>query len=295
MAEVKKMLKMESKVTLCAVQMEPQIGYKEKNIARSLELIEEAADHGANIIILPELCTTGYMFHNRQEAYEAAELVPEGSACVKWAEIAKRKNVYIAAGITELEKGGLRCYNSAVLIGPTGHMGTYRKLHLWGDEKLFFEPGDLGLPVFETPYGRIGMLICYDMWFFEAFRLLALKGADVVCCPSNWIDGPPAELRTMGPHMAMANATANHIFVVGADRIGTERGCTYPGRSLIVGPSGWYKAGPASDDKEEIIYAEVNLMEARRLNRSSMNVIFRDRRIDLYDEMLGSGETPVPR
>ena len=197
--------------------------------------------------------------------------------------------MYIVAGITELGEDNIRCYNTAVLIGPDGYIGKHRKLHLWCDDKIFFEPGDLGYQVFETPIGRIAMLVCFDMWYFENWRILKLMGADIVCCPTNWVDIPPAELRTMGTHLAMVNANCNSLFAIAADRIGLERGCKFPGRSCIVGPDGWFRAGLASDDKEEVLTATVNLMEARRLNWNAMNVVLRDRRTDLYAEDLGSG------
>ena len=285
----------ESMVTLAAIQMEPKLGCKEENVAKTLEMIREAAQKGANLITLPELCNTGYMFNSRQEVYDCAELVPGGPTCTAWEEIDKELNVYLVAGITEVDADGVRCFNTAVLIGPNGYIGKHRKLHLWYDDKIFFEPGDLGYQVFQTPIGRIGMLICFDMWYFEDFRLLALKGADIVCCPTNWVDIPPEELHTLGPYLCMVNASCNNIFVVAADRIGTERGCTFPGMSAITGPEGWFRAGKASFDKEEILTATVNLMEARRLNWNPMNVVFRDRRTDLYDAALGSGEAILPR
>ena len=285
----------ESMVTLAAVQMEPKLGCKDENVKKSLDKIREAAAGGANLITLPELCNTGYMFNSRQEVYECAELVPGGPTCSAWEKIAHELGVYIVAGITEVDPDGVRCFNTAVLIGPDGYIGKHRKLHLWCDDKIFFEPGDLGYQVFQTPIGRIGMLICFDMWFFEDFRLLALKGADIVCCPTNWVDIPPTDTHTLGPYLALVNASCNNIFVVAADRIGKERDCVFPGRSCIVGPEGWYRAGMASPDQEEILTARVNLMESRRLNWNPMNVVHRDRRTDLYDAALGSGIDIMPR
>jgi predicted amidohydrolase len=283
----------ESMITLAAIQMEPRIGYKEANVRRSLEMINEGADKGAKFLVLPELCNTGYMFNSREELYAVAEKIPEGPTTQAWVKLAAKRKLYIVAGIAELAADGIRCYNSCVLIGPDGYIGTHRKLHAWCDEKVFFEAGDLGFQVFETPIGRVSMLICYDMWFFENFRILARKGADIVCCPTNWVDIPPSV--TAGPVLAQTNSGCNSIFIVAADRVGVERGCHFPGRSVIMGPEGWHRAQMGSDDKEEILIAEVNLMEARRLNWNPMNVVFRDRRTDLYDDMLGSGEKPLPR
>jgi predicted amidohydrolase len=295
MVETEKLVNKESMVTLSAVQFEPRIGYKEENVKRSIGLINEAADKGANLIVLPEMCNTGYMFNTRAEAFEVAEKIPEGPTTKAWMKAANDRNVYVVAGIGELAEDGNSCYNSAVLVGPDGFIGRHRKLHLWCDDKVFFEPGNLGYQVFNTPIGRIAMIICFDMWYFENFRILAMMGADIVCCPTNWVDGVPEDLRTLGPNLCLVNASCNNIFIVAADRIGVERGCGFPGLSCIVGPEGWYRAGQASRDKEEILTATVNLMEARRLNWNPMNVVLRDRRTDLYDAMLGSGMPIMPR
>ena len=295
MVEQKKLVNQESMVTLAAVQFEPKIGCKEENVKRSIELINEAADKGANLIVLPELANTGYMFNTRQECFELCEKIPEGSTTQAWMKVAKERGVYIAAGIGEMSEDGTKLYNSAVLVGPDGYIGTHRKLHLWHDEMLFFEPGDLSYQVFHTPIGRIGMLVCYDMWHPESFRILGCMGADVICCSANWVDGVPVKLRTLGHLVSLINANCNSLFVVAADRIGTERGCPFVGMSCIAAPEAEFRSGPASTDQEEIIYATVNLMEARRLNWNDMNVVFRDRRTDVYDEMLGTGLPRQPR
>jgi predicted amidohydrolase len=162
---------------------------------------------------------------------------------------------------------------------------------LWNEEVLYFEPGDLGFPVFQTPIGRIGVAICYDGWFPETFRLCALQGADIVCVPTNWVPIPgQAEGRqAMANILAMGAAHSNSMFIACADRVGTERGQPFEGQSLIVNYTGWPVAGPASRDSEEIVLAEVNLSEARRMrNWNAFNQVLRDRRTDVYDEMLGS-------
>jgi predicted amidohydrolase len=189
------------------------------------------------------------------------------------------------------ERDGAKLFNSAVLIGPNGYIGTFRKVHLWNEENLYFEPGDLGFPVFHTAIGRIGMAICYDGWFPETYRLAALQGADIVCVPTNWvpIPGQAPGREAMANILAMAAAHSNSIYIACADRVGTERGQPFEGQSLIVGHTGWPVAGPASRDEEEILIADVALGEARRArNWNAFNQVLRDRRSDLYDEMLGS-------
>ena len=143
---------------VASVQMAPAIGEVAANVARSIELAEEAAGQGARLVVLPELANTGYMFASREEAYALAEPVPEGPSSRAWIALAERLGIYLVAGIAE--RCGDRLYNSALIAGPQGYIGTYRKLHLWGDENLYFEAGDLGLPVFHTELGRLGVAIC---------------------------------------------------------------------------------------------------------------------------------------
>lgn len=282
-----------SAITIACIQMEPSFGDTAANVEVSVRRIAEAADNGARLIVLPELANTGYVFATREEAFALAEAVPDGPSSRRWMEVAAARNLYIVAGITE--RDGQSLYNSAVVIGPSGHIGTYRKMHLWGQENLFFEPGDRGFPVFATPIGRIGVAICYDGWFPETFRLQALQGADIVCVPTNWvpIPGQAPDREAMANILVMAAAHSNSIFIAAADRVGTERGQPFVGQSLIASYTGWPAAGPASRDREEIIYAEVDLGEARRKrNWNDFNQILRDRRTDVYAEMLGS---TVPR
>ena len=223
----------ESAVTIACIQMEPIVAEKAKNVAKSLAMMERAADHGARLIVLP--------------------------------------------------------------LGPDGYIGTFRKVHLWNQENLFFEPGNLGVPVFKTPIGRIATFICYDGWFPESFRLCALQGADIICIPTNWvpIPGQATGREAMANVLVMAGAHSNSVFVAAADRVGIERGQPFVGQSLIVSYTGWPIAGPASPDREEIVYAEANLADARRKrNWNEYNQVLRDRRTDVYDEMLGTTLTP---
>lgn len=283
-------------IGVASIQMAPAIGEVAANVARSIELAEEAAARGARLVVLPELANTGYMFESREEAYALAEPVPEGPSSRAWIELAGRLGIYLVAGIAE--RCGDCLYNSALVAGPQGYIGTYRKLHLWGDENLYFEAGDLGLPVFHTELGRLGVAICYDGWFPEVYRLLALRGADLVAVPTNWVpmpgqtpDGP-----AMAHALAIAGAHSNGLTVVCADRVGVERGQPFVGRSLIVGSQGWTAAGPASADREEILLAAVDLKAARRGRQlNAFNHVLRDRRRDVYDERLGAADAPSQR
>ena len=283
----------EAAVRIACVQMEPIVGEKDRNVGRSIEMIEEAADKGATLVVLPELCNSGYVFDTREEAFALSEEIPEGPTCQAWAGVASKHGLHIVAGIDERDGDAL--YNSSVVIGPHGYVGTFRKVHLWNKENLFFEPGNLGFPVFKTPIGRIGTFICYDGWFPESYRLCALQGADIVCVPTNWvpIPGQDENREAMANILAMAAAHSNSLFIAAADRIGTERQQPFIGQSIIVSYTGWPVSGPASPDKEEIIYADVNLSDARRKrNWNEYNQVLRDRRTDLYNEMLGASSAP---
>ena len=173
-------------IVVACIQMQPAFGNVAANVGHSLELIDQAASHGANLVVLPELANTGYMFASREEAFSLAEQIPGGPSVAAWAERAARHGMHIVAGITE--RSGPDLYNSAVVIGPEGYIGTFRKVHLWNEENLFFEPGDLGFPVFHTPIGRIGVAICYDGWFPETFRLHARCRAPIssACRPTGF-------------------------------------------------------------------------------------------------------------
>ena len=283
------MNKQQNIVKIACVQMKPVVGEKEKNLWRSIQAIEEAATQGARLIVLPELCNSGYVFKDRDEAWDLSELVPNGATYQAWSDVAAKHQIYLVAGINERE--GDRLYNSAVVISPKGYIGTYRKVHLWNEENLIFEPGNLGFPVFETEIGKIGTLICYDGWFAESYRLSALQGADIICIPTNWvpIPGQVENREAMANILVMAAAHTNSVFIAAADRVGVERKQPFIGQSLIVSHTGWPIGGPASPDKEEIIYAEANLANAKQKRQwSKYNHIIGDRRIDLYDRMLGA-------
>lgn len=294
--EKKRVLGKESPVKVAAIQFEPIFGQVKDNVAKTLKLINEAADNGANVMVLPELCNTGYVFNSKEEAYSLAEAVPDGETTQAWMKVAKERHLYIAAGITEQD--GIDLFNSAVLVGPNGYIGTHRKVTLWNEEKLFFEPGNRGNQVFHTEIGRLAMMICYDMWFPEQWRNCAVAGADLVLVPTNWVTfaGLPNDEKNFGIYLGMAAAHVNGFFVACADRVGTERGCPFPGRSLIIANNGVPIVGPIGD-KPETIYADINLMDARKLNYNDYNNPIRDRRVDLWGNMLGdpTNEKALPR
>lgn len=270
---------------IACVQMEPRIGEKAENIARSVAFIKEAADNGAELVVLPELANTGYVFESLEEATGLSEPIPDGETTRIWAETAAKRGLHIVAGITE--RAGDVLYNSAVLVGPSGYIGTYRKMHLWGDEKKVFAHGDLGFPVYDTALGRLGIGICYDGWFPEMYRLQALAGAQVICVPTNWVPmpGQPADQPAMANTLTMAAAHSNGLVIACADRIGVERGQPFEGQSLIVDRTGWPLAR-AGKTGETIIYADVTVGGGQGKVGADNNVLA-DRRTDVYAELLG--------
>lgn len=280
----------ESLVKVAALQMEPHIGNKDRNVEETLKIIDEAGQKGAELMVLPELCNTGYLFNSRKEAFALAEEVPDGPTTEEWISAAKKHNAYICAGITEREDNHL--YNSVVVVGPEGYIGTYRKTHLWNEEKLWFEPGDLGFPVFSLPFGKIGCRICYDIWFPEVTRILVTQGADIICDSTNWVVVDPLQTKKKptAAYSAQQMSLMNAVYSVCADRVGAERGCTFIGSSCITDPGGGFVAGPGSTDDTEIVMAEINLMLARYRHWSDFNNPLTDRRTDLYDEYLGYDE-----
>ena len=270
-------------VRVACCQMAPEVGRKADNLARSADFIERAAAGGANVIVLPELCSSGYVFESRAEAFALADGYDDGDSTTRWAALARRLGVYVVAGFAE--RAGDRLFNAAAVVGPRGRVGLFRKVHLWGDENLFFSPGDLGFPVFATEYGTLGVGICYDGWFPEFYRAVALKGAELVCVPTNWvpIPGQDPQREAMANILTMASAHTNSICIAAADRVGCERGQPFIGQSLIVSHTGWPVAGPASVSDEQILYADLDLAQARRARRwNDFNQVLRDRRPDAY-------------
>lgn len=270
-------------VRVACCQMAPEVGNKADNLARSADFVERAAAGGANVIVLPELCSSGYVFESRAEARALADGYDDGASTTHWAALAQGLGVYVVAGFAE--RTGDRMFNAAAVLGPKGRVGLFRKVHLWGDENLFFSPGDLGFPIFATDHGTLGVGICYDGWFPEFYRAVALKGAELVCVPTNWvpIPGQDPQREAMANILTMAAAHTNSICIAAADRVGTERGQSFIGQSLIVSHTGWPVAGPASASNEEILYADLDLAEARRARRwNDFNQVLRDRRPDAY-------------
>jgi predicted amidohydrolase len=287
-------------VRVAVAQFEPRVGVEnlKANGLAVEERIRAAAEAGAGLIVLPELATTGYVFESRDEAFAHAEAVPDGRTVQAFAGLAAEHNVYIVGCV--VEQAGAKLFDTAILVGPDGYIGRYRKTHLWNTEKLWFTPGDEGFSVFDTRIGRIGLLVCWDIWFPETARIVTQLGADIICIPTGWVWTPPplydASGVCMAAHLTITAAHANNVFIATADRIGVERGAGFMGNSLIAGTSGWPIDRIAGPDEDTIIYADVDLTAARTAPIwNQLNDLHRDRRTDLYDQMLGYRGAALPR
>ncbi len=239
---------------VAAIQYEPTLGEKEKNVRDLLRLVEEAAQQSARLIVVPEMATTGYCWESREEIAPHVEPIP-GPTASRFQELATRFNCYITLSMPEVDPHTNVYYNSAVLLGPAGIVGTYRKIHSFISEPRWARDGDLGMPVWETPLGRLSCLICMDACYFEAARLPALHGADVLLFPTNWLE-------EKSPSTCwMARAFENGVYFVAANRYGLERGAQFSGGSCIINPDGSLQA--YIDDGEGIVYGEVDLRQSR--------------------------------
>ena len=268
-------------VRVAACQVSLRVGEDARNRATALEAIFSAAAAGASVIILPELTPSGYVFESAAEARAAAEPAG-GPAVAEWAAAAASRGVVIVGGFAELGEDGL-LYNSAALVDPGGLRAVYRKAHLWDAESDFFAPGTAPPPVVDTAFGRIAMMICYDAEFPEWVRRPALAGADLLAVPTNW----PAEPVPPGerPNVVLnvqAAAFANRMFVAAACRVGTERGVSWVGGSLVAGPAGYPLAGPAGAEDPVLVIADCDLARARDKATGPRNDALADRRPALY-------------
>lgn len=256
------------------VQFRPVFGAPERNLACALDLIDSVE---ADLIVLPELFTSGYQFTAAREVRELAESVPDGPTVRALAQAARAKNLWIVAGVAE--RAGRDCYNSAVVVGPRGWRGTYRKVHLFFEEKRWFVPGAGPFPVYDIGGARVGVMVCFDWFFPEVARALALAGADVIAHPANLV-------LPYCPEAMITRCLENRVFAVTANRIGAEarggrRRLTFIGQSEIVAPDGrvLVRAG-AEDSRVGLATLDLRAARDKRLNR--YNHLLRDRRAALY-------------
>ncbi|MFQ6032832.1 MAG: nitrilase-related carbon-nitrogen hydrolase [Candidatus Zixiibacteriota bacterium] len=255
------------------MQFSPLFGRKEKNVERVINPLRGAK---ADLLVLPELFSTGYLFLNEEELRRSAESIPDGPTVSRFLKLAKKENTNLVFGIAE--RADDRLFNSSVLVTPKGECFVYRKLHLFDREKHLFSPGDKELEVFDIGEAKVGMMICFDWIFPEVARILALKGADIICHPSNLIL----------PYCQDAMITRcieNRVFAITSNRTGREkRGnqeLIFTGNSQIVDPKGRILA-KANAKEEEVCVIEIDPSWAEDKMVTPNNHILEDRRTDFY-------------
>lgn len=267
---------------VAAVQLAPVVGEVAANAATVRAALDAVPDD-VDVVVLPELATSGYVFRDAAEA-RASALPATDATLSDWASTASRlasgAGGVVVGGFAELGDDGA-VYNSAAVVDAGGVIGVYRKVHLWDGEKECFTPGSEPPLVVDTPHGRIGVAICFDMEFPEWTRLAALDGADVLAVPTNWpyVERPAGE-RAPEVQIAMAAARVNRMAIVCADRCGTERGVDWNEGTSIVDPDGWVRAetGPGAG----MVVADLDLVAARDKTLTPRADLFGDRRPDLY-------------
>lgn len=262
---------------IACCQVAPVFGDLAANTALIVEQIRTAAAAGADVIVLPELVTSGYMFNDADEARSLA--VPAtAESFADW--IAAAGDAVVTGGFPESGPDGL-LYNSAVLLDGSGVLAFYRKSHLWDREKLIFTPGSEVPTVVATRHGAIAVMVCYDLEFPELTRPVALAGAELIAAPVNW----PLFPRPDGEHPgevinAMATARASKVAVACCDRTGVERGQPWTEGSAVVSPDGWVLAAAGSG--AGIAIADVDLTVTHDKSLTEHVDLFGDRRPELY-------------
>jgi predicted amidohydrolase len=268
--EIKEVVSM-PKIKVAAVQTYSHLGQSEKNLASVLANITDAVRNGAKFVVFPECMNAGYVWEDQAHALSVSDTIP-GEFTGAIGKLCKQHDVYVAIGMSE--KDGNDVYNSVALIGPDGLIGKYQKNFLFDFDPFYFTKGTTGYPVFDTPIGKIGLFICADARIPEGARMLALKGAEIICHITNSTTHEQHELHEP------ARANENELWLVCADKAGTEEGLTYPGFSQIIHPEGDIVVR-GSQFNHEIIYAEVDT-EVVAAVRQRGDSLMRGRRPSTY-------------
>jgi len=262
-----------------------------ENADSTCAAIERAADDGADVVILPELAASGYVLDGEALRSVAESVDSPGLVLTAWQQAAVRHQVAIIGGFAECDQD--RLYNAAVTISPDGSIASvYRKLHLFGREHGCFHPGDHGLPVVQVNGLNIGVLVCYDLRFVEAMRILAARGAELIAVPTAWVAGfdrsPTSKGMIRQVEGAIVQANLNQVYVACADTVGALHDQVFLGRSVAIDPFGEMLVGPLSHDQQQQATFTVDLdhLMAARHRGASINP-WENRRVDVYGHDLG--------
>ena len=264
---------------VAGVQLNPNIASKEENVNRTVEFIKEAADHNARLIVFPECAITGYIFDTLEEATAKSEPIP-GPSEKRIVDTCKKLNVFTIIGT--IEQDDTNIFNTAIFSGPDGLIGKYRKIHLpYQGVDRFITPGHDAPKIYGTELGRVGINICYDAFLPESSRVLSLMGAELIALPTNWAKG----VEFYSDYLVQTRALENHINYMAVNRVGTEKGFAFYGRSKIISYNGRVLA--EGGEKEEIIYADLDIVGAQ--NKKIVRIpgkweidVFNDRKPEFY-------------
>jgi len=272
-------------VNIALSQISCKIGDKKHNLNKMKEQIKQAKKNGANLIIFPELALTGYTL--KDLVYESAEPIP-GPSTNLLTEVAKKENIHIVFGMVEQStKASAVLYNTAVLLSPRGFVGKYQKMYLPThsvfEEKRYFRQGS-GSPIFETDIGKLGLIICYDVFFPETVRLLRLKGAQLILC----VSASPAVRRKFFEVLTVARAIENTVFLAYVNLVGIEDGLQFWGGSRLISPSGSIISQAKYDD-EDLVTGKIDYTDLKRTE--TFVPTLRDLRPELFDSLKEQAET----
>lgn len=232
----------------------------------NLETISKALRKvNADLMVLPELCSTGYNFKSKAELKQVAERIPNGPTTQTLIELSKERDMCIVAGVAE--KAGANMYNSAVVVDRK-LVGVYRKIHLFATERKFFKPG-IQFKVFNVRSAKVGVMVCFDWFFPESARTLSLMGADIIAHPANLV-------MSYCPEAMKTRSLENKVYAITSDRVGGERKLKFIGNSQITSPEGkvLYRAGKSTTESKVV---SIDVKRARNKNINKYNNIIRDR------------------
>lgn len=263
-----------------SLQFNPVLNERDKNIEELAKAIEVVAQKGAKLIVAPEMSTTGYQYNSRDEISPYTDTIP-GRATDSIAKVAKKYGVYVVFGVAERDAETDLYYNAAAFVGPDGYIGKYRKSHQWEAEEHWAAWGGLGVPVFDTPLGKVAINICMDATYFETARLAGLGGADILAFPTN--------STAQALWALQSRAVQNGIYIVAANRSNTELEYHMIGASAIWSPTGELlnSARILPDKKDDIrepnaVYAEIDPAGFANINKRR----FAERRPELYKDIV---------
>ncbi|NOR38094.1 MAG: acyltransferase [Candidatus Thorarchaeota archaeon] len=254
--------------------MEPKVDDVDANLLNVKKILKTAGEEGVDLLVLPELANSGYMFKSKEEALARSETIPDGlisASLLEWSHEGRA----VVAGICEMKEGNL--YNSAAVFADGQHLTTYRKIHLFDRENEWFLPGNEEPPVVDFKGHKIGVMVCFDWAFPEIARILALKGADIILHPANLV-------LPYCQNAMITRSIENRVFTATANRVGTERGVIFSGMSQITSPKGEVLLR-LQEEKLRVAWADLDLSVARDKKITKRNDVMEDRRPSIYGRL----------